>query len=771
MATASPTTTDVRPINDDVASIGSVLLSALGSLKLTVSLFALSLIIVLVGTLAQDEMNMFDVKQRYFTSWIAWMQIDDWFPQAFFPHNEPLFGGASIPIPGGAAIGLMLMLNLVAAKITRFRIKATAQQLAIGILIVCAGLLLAGLIIASGNNADGLQGTPPTWLSYTHLWRLCQVTLLGIAAGSAFMITQTKHRLAHYTLGALALISGGYLAFTVINNFQIGDPGLRIVWQLTKGLGAGVVLLVGCLILFGKQGGNVLLHLGVGLLMVGQFVFGDRQLEQRLSLIEGESSNTLVNLDKVELTFIENEADEDTVVGIPGSRLMAAQRDESKLSHPLLPVDVRVLEYFGNSKLVDTDADNLATTGMGKEVQAKQTRKSGGVDSEVNLAAAYVELLDKESGKSLGTHLVSQSISDREILLPGQQAVDRFDEVTVGDSTYNLGLRYHREVKPYWVQLKDVRRENYSGTDTPRDYTSEIRIFDPATGEDRHERVWMNNPLRFRGETFFQSSYTALPTGKELTGLQVVQNSGWMIPYVACSITALGMLVHFLTTLARFTNRREREIRRELTANPGLSRYQSNPTAAGIGALCFCLMGVAILQPWKAFTYGRVTEAPVDEEAFDLAAAGAIPVQFGGRVMPLDAYARQALKAMSNKESVPADRVATGIRERIGEDTKKMSAMQWLFEIAIDEPDLRLVPMFRIDADPVRAELDVERRESKLYSLKELGENWDRIGKVLASAGGKDAARSVVQGTQGDRTGHANAQLHARGSNIPTADP
>ena len=66
---------------------------------------------------------------------------------------------------------------------------------------------------------------------------------------------------------------------------------------MAKGLGGGIILLVGCLMVFGKQGGNVLLHLGVGLLMFGQFAFGDRQLEQRLGLVEGESSNTLVNLD------------------------------------------------------------------------------------------------------------------------------------------------------------------------------------------------------------------------------------------------------------------------------------------------------------------------------------------------------------------------------------------------------------------------------------------------------------------------------------------
>ncbi len=141
-----------------------------------------------------------------------------------------------------------------------------------------------------------------------------------------------------------------------------------------------------------------------------------------------------------------------------------------------------------------------------------------------------------------------------------------------GEKTYQLGLKFHREVKPYWVQLEDVRRVDYSGTETPRDYSSFIRIVDTETGEDRKERVWMNNPLRYRGETFYQSNYTALPGGKEMTGIQVVRNSGWLIPYVACSITALGMLAHFLGTLTRFLRRRERETRKEAG---GACRVQS----------------------------------------------------------------------------------------------------------------------------------------------------------------------------------------------------
>ena len=53
---------------------------AIGSLKFTVVLFALSLVTVLVGTLAQDEMNMFEVKQRYFTCWFTQLYFDDFFP-------------------------------------------------------------------------------------------------------------------------------------------------------------------------------------------------------------------------------------------------------------------------------------------------------------------------------------------------------------------------------------------------------------------------------------------------------------------------------------------------------------------------------------------------------------------------------------------------------------------------------------------------------------------------------------------------------------------
>ncbi|MGB7347720.1 MAG: cytochrome c biogenesis protein CcsA, partial [Pirellulaceae bacterium] len=752
MATATTSTFADDASSEEIASVGSGIIAALASLKLTVALFAFSLVIVLVGTLAQDEMNMFEVKQRYFTSWIAMMHVDDFFPQAFFPHDKPL--RLRIPFPGGALIGMMLMVNLVAAKATRFRVHANGARLGAGVCLMVLGVVVAGLIVSTGHSADGLQGNPPEWLGYSGLWRCVQVAMgVGIVA-SALAAASAKHRLLRTTGVVLAVILAGLLFYSVAYDYRIGDPGLRIVWQLSKGLGAGVILMGGCLLIFAKQGGNVLLHIGVALLMFGQFVFGDRQLEQRLSLVEGQSSNALINLDEVEMTFITKEGDEDTVVAVPGSRLQQSAKDGTKISDDALPVDLKVVKFLENSRLQRIGEGNLATTGQGLEVQAIDERKSGGAESSINVVSAYVELFEKGGNESLGIHLVSQWLSDSAALTLNQNASDEYDTINVADKEYQVGLRYHREVKPYWVQLEDVRRVTYSGTDTPRDYSSFIRIVDPISGEDRRERVWMNNPLRFRGETYFQSNYESLPNGKEWTSLQVVRNSGWLIPYVACSITALGMLVHFFGTLQRFLSRRERE-----TAKQESIRLPAGPVIASVAI--YALIAFGMLQPWKATSYGiadlagvadqktqtEQTDTENDTDAkkdsgveFNFNQAGAIPVQFGGRIMPLDAYARQTLKAMSNKETLPIEKVPSAFKVRIGEDAKKLSAMQWLMEVAIDEPKIRFVPMFRIDADEVRSELGVETHESKLYSLNDIGENWERVDGLIKTAGGKDNA-------------------------------
>ena len=64
----------------------------------------------------------------------------------------------------------------------------------------------------------------------------------------------------------------------------------------------------------------------------------------------------------------------------------------------------------------------------------------------------------------------------------------------------------------------------------------------------------MNHPLRYRGETFFQSGFEE---GDKATVLQVVYNPSFVAPYIACVIVSLGLIIQFATHFAGFLHRRK----------------------------------------------------------------------------------------------------------------------------------------------------------------------------------------------------------------------
>ena len=53
----------------------------------------------------------------------------------------------------------------------------------------------------------------------------------------------------------------------------------------------------------------------------------------------------------------------------------------------------------------------------------------------------------------------------------------------------------------------------------------------------------MNEPLRYKGYTFFQSSFIEGPEG-ETTVLAVVKNYGRLFPYISSIIMCIGLLFH-----------------------------------------------------------------------------------------------------------------------------------------------------------------------------------------------------------------------------------
>jgi hypothetical protein len=159
------------------------------------------------------------------------------------------------------------------------------------------------------------------------------------------------------------------------------------------------------------------------------------------------------------------------------------------------------------------------------------------VDEQVDLSVAVVEVM--AGGTSLGTWLASNAI----------EAPQTFQS---GGRTYALSLRARREYLPYTLTLKDFKHDVYPGTSIPKNFSSLVRLRHPARGEDRDVLIYMNQPLRYAGKTFYQASF-----GKDdtLSILQVVENPGWLLPYLSTLLVTVGLLVHFGISLRRGVRR------------------------------------------------------------------------------------------------------------------------------------------------------------------------------------------------------------------------
>src|SRR5579872_1529840 len=270
-------------------------LSPLASLKLTVALFGLAIFIVFAGTMAQTQKDIWVVVREYFRTPIAWIDFSVFFPKAFFsdekfPDLRPISGG--FYFPGGWLIGFLMAVNLIAAHAVRFTVQSSGSRLKTGLGVIALGCLVTWLVILGGTS-DGLQGLP--FFEWSTLWVVVKVALLGLSIAGVYLVTllSPERRIERRSLAALSAAMGGLALWLFYegDRASLGDSSMRILWQLLQGTFAGLVLLGGCWLVFRKRAGIVLLHSGIGLMMLSELLVGTFAVENQMHITEGETVN------------------------------------------------------------------------------------------------------------------------------------------------------------------------------------------------------------------------------------------------------------------------------------------------------------------------------------------------------------------------------------------------------------------------------------------------------------------------------------------------
>lgn len=279
-----------------------------------------------------------------------------------------------------------------------------------------------------------------------------------------------------------------------------------------------------------KKAGINLTHLGVLVLMIGGLFTALTAREGFMVIPEGQETPYVYDyFDRRLFVF----TDDALTQSIDIARLTAAQAIAPKA----LPFTLQLL----------SSCENCAIAKREEMPQGYETETLRGM-------ARFMALEPKPPEKEAEANLFGLTLEISELADEAQNGVYiAFDgmpkpiEIAAGGKTYKIIAGKDQRALPFSIKLIDFVKESYPGLDKAKAYSADIVVIDG--GVEWPARIEMNAPLRYKGYSFYQSSFERTEDS-ETTILAVVENKGRLFPYLGTLIIAAGLLLH-LVLLAR----------------------------------------------------------------------------------------------------------------------------------------------------------------------------------------------------------------------------
>ena len=273
-----------------------------------------------------------------------------------------------------------------------------------------------------------------------------------------------------------------------------------------------------------KESGIILTHLGILLLLSGGIVTAAFSKKGFMIIPEGRNIDAVSDYYR-RVVSITPENGEPVLLNF--DKLKPNQ--EIDFSN----VTIKILELCQNcsAQAPGGKYDNLK--GLAKNMELVPVRSEK--EKETNFSGMVFALIKAPNKMDLGTYIIMEDIPKIPVFTSNS-----------GQIEINLGRA--QNILPFSITLNDFRKINYPGTTKAREFESDLIIKDgdvswPVT-------ISMNKPLRYKGYTFYQSSFEQQPD-IELTVLSVVQNLGRAFPYISTLIIFIGLLLHLVIRLQR----------------------------------------------------------------------------------------------------------------------------------------------------------------------------------------------------------------------------
>ncbi|MCD8563108.1 MAG: cytochrome c biogenesis protein ResB [Alphaproteobacteria bacterium] len=436
-----------------------------------------------------------------------------------------------------------------------------------------------------------------------------------------------------------------------------------------------------------RQAGIILAHLGALTLLIGGLLTALFAREGYMALAEGQTSPFVYDYNARELSvFSGNEA----LAKVPFTALKQGQ----KLSIPTLPFTLTPLALCANCDITrreDTAQDFLQ--GAARDLATKMALSS--------------KALDKENEKNLAglTFAVTGAGKNQDGSYIAFEAMPRPVTIKADGKDYQIIMGKVQRTLPFALELVTFKKTDHPGTDMAKDYSSDLIVHDGALNWKAH--IEMNEPLRYRGYTFYQSSFDQGEKGKNISILSVVENKGRLVPYIGTIIIAAGLILHLALMLRRKT-----------------------ATTALLAFLCLF----------------SALPASAAESSLPLSEFRTLPIQHEGRVKPLESFARIMLLQISGKEDFSGKPAIAFLAETLFDPASAAAepvfhlpnaALPKMLELGEGEKGplsyAALAPaILRTQEEALRlAGLDPKELSSEQKALLDLHRNFGFYGQVL----------------------------------------
>lgn len=282
--------------------------------------------------------------------------------------------------------------------------------------------------------------------------------------------------------------------------------------------------------------GVLIAHIGIILLLVGSFFEFQYSQKGNMQVYEGQTVDSFRNMNEWDLIIAER---------LPGDRVREY----------VVPADRFADLEDGGTRRFDLPDGTASVTlrGYRRNARPRLDRRTGtdfllealdpvSDEDSINVPGVFATF-------SAGDATDASAVSETALLWGG---AEHPWVVEVGDRAFEVALDWRTWQLPFEIHLRRFEHEVYPGTRTPKRFSSYVTRLEDGVAQDAH--ITMNEPMRHRGYTIYQSSWgpqDARGDTRLFSGFSVVKNPSDRVPWVTVTIIFLGLLIHFILKLSR----------------------------------------------------------------------------------------------------------------------------------------------------------------------------------------------------------------------------